>query len=65
MGLIDRVKKLEIVQADVCPLPGLVRIVSTPEEEAAAIAEQATMPPGTPLVLVQPVNSRREVKPCL
>jgi len=60
MSLLDRIRKLEIkLVDDACPLPALVRIANTPEEEAAARTEHATRPEGTMLVLVHTVDGRK------
>lgn len=60
MSLLDRVRKLEIkLVDDACPLPALVRVIDTPEDEAAARAEHATTPEGTMLVLVTVKDSRK------
>lgn len=63
--LRGRVKKLEgQIVSDACPLPGLVRICFSEEDERQAEEELKTHPEGTMLVVVRSIDFRREVSVC-
>ncbi|TGU75103.1 hypothetical protein E4633_06525 [Geomonas terrae] len=61
MTLQSRVHRLELQSIqDIPPLPGLVRVANTPEEEEAAERELETMPRGTQLYIIKAVDCSRK-----
>jgi hypothetical protein len=60
-NLTNRLKALEVKAVDnTPPLPALVRFANTDADRDAAQEELKTRVPGTPLVLIETVDSRKQ-----